>query len=704
MNYLKMAWSVLKDGGAGLKESIKGTAKKYILIIVAIVIFLIILISALYALMTSFLCQNTVMKTVTETVSGKTNFTCPEPPVDLDKVKDLADKLEKQRNKIHKKLSDQYSNEKFRSADEVASAQGGEGEKAQYSEAEYFIRTMAQIDLQTYLMYVNSADLKKGKPLDKSPIDISVIQSNKMFKDEWTNWFRTKKGEDAKFKQNKSHYLMNYRLLVYECFLLDSECDDYEVEKAMGTSKYKGIATQKKDDNFAYKTRQELADKFYEISFIKYLDGKVDGVPKGKSKEMFESMLAEGQKKYNDIYPDTVPGSAGYSVGWIVPLIDETYNHASPFGPRSLNGHSFHYGLDLGTHGKKPPIFASKGGTVVSSGWNNGGYGGYITIDHGDGFYSSYNHLKTEDIVVRKGQQVQQGQLIAAVDGQPHYAKHLHFEICTSIKGASGFDLKGGPVKICDEHRNPEDEDLLGKVTQGKVDKAATASKYETQFQKEWKAKAMKGEVIIMPGFTPASAGGGGVSGLGQLSARHESHSPSCNRATENSKTLVCGHWQLTGTTLNDFVNWSQKHYPEFYAKLKGYDWIWYNTTSIGVWDSVTKQGGEKFQNAQHDFLYQTHFKPVIDHIKNKWGYDTLAKPLAIQEMMWSTGVQIRAHTYQFLWDPYIKYSWKSMSDAQLVTKFYDLKIQRFRCCTPRYKTEKQEVLYMLKNGKLPPE
>ncbi len=73
------------------------------------------------------------------------------------------------------------------------------------------------------------------------------------------------------------------------------------------------------------------------------------------------------------------------------------------------------------------PVTAVEGGTVGLAG-NFGTYGLTIVILHGDGFSSVYSHL--QNMVVRVGETVTKGQIIAQVGGQSSdYGPHLHFEI-----------------------------------------------------------------------------------------------------------------------------------------------------------------------------------------------------------------------------------------------------------------------------------
>ncbi len=86
-----------------------------------------------------------------------------------------------------------------------------------------------------------------------------------------------------------------------------------------------------------------------------------------------------------------------------------------------------HDGIDIqGPAGA--PVFAAASGTVIYSNDTIRGYGNMIIIKHKDGFVSVYAH--NSENMVRKGQYVHQGQMIARV-GKTGYATapHLHFEI-----------------------------------------------------------------------------------------------------------------------------------------------------------------------------------------------------------------------------------------------------------------------------------
>jgi murein DD-endopeptidase MepM/ murein hydrolase activator NlpD len=73
---------------------------------------------------------------------------------------------------------------------------------------------------------------------------------------------------------------------------------------------------------------------------------------------------------------------------------------------------------------------------VISAGWNSGGYGNLVKIQHSDNSVTYYAH--NSRILVRPGQQVKQGQQIAAM-GSTGFSTgpHLHFEVHKNGQGAS---------------------------------------------------------------------------------------------------------------------------------------------------------------------------------------------------------------------------------------------------------------------------
>lgn len=85
-----------------------------------------------------------------------------------------------------------------------------------------------------------------------------------------------------------------------------------------------------------------------------------------------------------------------------------------------------HEGIDIaGASGT--PIMAAASGTVIKAGWDVWGLGNAINIKDADGSITVYGHNRR--LLVSKGQQVSQGQIIAEMGSTGNStAPHLHFE------------------------------------------------------------------------------------------------------------------------------------------------------------------------------------------------------------------------------------------------------------------------------------
>lgn len=107
------------------------------------------------------------------------------------------------------------------------------------------------------------------------------------------------------------------------------------------------------------------------------------------------------------------------------PIHDSAF-FSSPFGDRDY-GSGHHYGIDIAAP-SGTPVYASDGGVVIQAGWNSGGYGNWVVIDHQNGFKTVYAHNSA--VIVYPGQKVHQGQLLALVGSTgDSTGNHLHFEI-----------------------------------------------------------------------------------------------------------------------------------------------------------------------------------------------------------------------------------------------------------------------------------
>ena len=143
------------------------------------------------------------------------------------------------------------------------------------------------------------------------------------------------------------------------------------------------------------------------------------------SLQQLKQVLEEEQQEFAALLPNTPYALKGVSI--TVPSIWPARGEvSSPFGLR-WNGSDFHPGIDI-ANDFGTPIVATADGIVTDAGWNAGGYGNKVDIDHGNGIMTRYGHAQS--IVVRPGQQVRRGQIIAYM-GSTGFSTgpHVHYEV-----------------------------------------------------------------------------------------------------------------------------------------------------------------------------------------------------------------------------------------------------------------------------------
>jgi murein DD-endopeptidase MepM/ murein hydrolase activator NlpD len=92
-----------------------------------------------------------------------------------------------------------------------------------------------------------------------------------------------------------------------------------------------------------------------------------------------------------------------------------------------LGTSQWHHGQDFyAPYGTE--VYATGNGKVIESGWNNGGFGNYVVVDHGYGYQSTYGHLS--DIKVTRGAVVKRGDLVGLTGSSGiSSGPHLHYQI-----------------------------------------------------------------------------------------------------------------------------------------------------------------------------------------------------------------------------------------------------------------------------------
>ena len=107
-----------------------------------------------------------------------------------------------------------------------------------------------------------------------------------------------------------------------------------------------------------------------------------------------------------------------------------TAEFTSGYGTRTdpfRGGAARHQGIDLAAP-MGTPIYATADGVVSEAGWNTGGYGNLIKVNHGRGIETRYGHLSA--ILVSAGQRVVRGQQIGRMGSTGRSTgSHLHYEV-----------------------------------------------------------------------------------------------------------------------------------------------------------------------------------------------------------------------------------------------------------------------------------
>ncbi len=172
-----------------------------------------------------------------------------------------------------------------------------------------------------------------------------------------------------------------------------------------------------------------LAEKKAEIDSVIYELSKDQTALQNENKKT----EAEINRIYNEINAGMQQNGnqnlvyGGGAFGWPVP---GHYNITSYYGQRWGR---LHKGIDIssgGIYGK--PIVAAMDGKVLVSGWSTGGYGYYVTINHGykDGKYYTTLYAHMSRRACSAGQYVKKGQVIGYVGSTgDSTGPHLHFEI-----------------------------------------------------------------------------------------------------------------------------------------------------------------------------------------------------------------------------------------------------------------------------------
>jgi len=205
----------------------------------------------------------------------------------------------------------------------------------------------------------------------------------------------------------------------YEAFVAEKKA---QVEAELGEVRnlYAEMATRK--------ANLELKERQKEV-LIAQLNEKIEETE--EISEEAEKALMEFGQKYSELLEKKKKIRNYYTGGKLGLPLKREYRLSSPFGYRihPVTGkRKLHTGIDMAVPEGTPVYAAESGVVIVAQTWS--GYGNTIVINHGNGLWTLYGHLKPGGILVEKGQTVKRGEKIGLV-GKTGTATgyHLHFEV-----------------------------------------------------------------------------------------------------------------------------------------------------------------------------------------------------------------------------------------------------------------------------------
>ena len=218
-----------------------------------------------------------------------------------------------------------------------------------------------------------------------------------------------------------SEFLTNYEM-VKKIYSSDQEVLK-ELEKA-----HDELEAKKKEAEELQAELEESRTVTAEQKSVVEANKKKISASNTKTQDMLNDLQAEADRMTAEIQGSSNPDKpyAGGEMAWPAPSCPII---TSSFGWRTGTYSGWHSGIDLagsGCYGTR--IVAANSGKVTAAGWNSGGYGYYVTIDHGGGVTTLYAHASR--VAVSRGQYVSRGQTIAYI-GSTGYSTgpHLHFEV-----------------------------------------------------------------------------------------------------------------------------------------------------------------------------------------------------------------------------------------------------------------------------------
>lgn len=205
--------------------------------------------------------------------------------------------------------------------------------------------------------------------------------------------------------------------------IIETEKSEKEEARTILSGKRTELAKKKAEKD------ELMADLQYDIDELKRLEEQGEKQEEIVKQELAAALAAQ-EKASSKSGASTAPAPARLSSGQFCWPSASSTRVTSDYGTRVhpiTKTTKFHKGIDIGA-AQGTNVLAAADGTVVTAGWNSGGYGYYITINHGGGVVTLYGH--NSKLLVKAGDTVKKGQVIAKVGSTGNSTgPHIHFEV-----------------------------------------------------------------------------------------------------------------------------------------------------------------------------------------------------------------------------------------------------------------------------------
>ncbi len=205
--------------------------------------------------------------------------------------------------------------------------------------------------------------------------------------------------------------------------VIETEKSEKEEARTLLSGKRTELAKKKAEKD------ELMADLQYDIDELKKLEEQGEKQEELVKQELAAALAAQ-QKQSSSSGASGAPAPAKLSDGQFCWPSASSTRVTSDYGTRIhpiTKTKKFHKGIDIGAP-QGTDVLAAADGKVVTAGWNSGGYGYYITINHGSGVVTLYGH--NSKLLVKAGDTVKKGQVIAKVGSTGNSTgPHIHFEV-----------------------------------------------------------------------------------------------------------------------------------------------------------------------------------------------------------------------------------------------------------------------------------